>query len=142
MTPPLHQLRDLKAEPPDAGEIAGLIRSAESWLADAENKTLTDESRFTLAYSAAHATCLAALRRRGYRTHKRYLVFQLLPETLGLGSEVWRVLDRAHERRNLIEYEGMSEIEPRLLDDTLSAARAALAAWRQAASEGNPASDY
>lgn len=86
-----------------------------------------------LAYGAAHAVCVAALRRLGYRTEKRYLVFQLLPTTLGLGPEVWRVLDRAHEKRNLLEYEGMTDIEPQLLIDILQAAAAVLSAWQDAA---------
>ena len=85
-----------------------------------------------LAYGAAHAVCVAALRRLGYRTEKRYLVFQLLPTTLGLGPEVWRVLDKAHEKRNLLEYEGMTDIEPQLLTDTLQAAAAVLSAWQDA----------
>lgn len=85
-----------------------------------------------LAYGAAHAVCVAALRRLGYRTEKRYLVFQLLPATLGLGPEVWRVLDKAHEKRNLLEYEGMTDIEPQLLIDTLQAAAAVLSAWQAA----------
>lgn len=85
-----------------------------------------------LAYGAAHAVCVAALRRLGYRTEKRYLVFQLLPTTLGLGPEVWRVLDKAHEKRNLLEYEGITDIEPQLLIDTLQAAAAVLSAWQDA----------
>lgn len=85
-----------------------------------------------LAYGAAHAVCVAALRRLGYRTERRYLVFQLLPTTLGLGPEVWRVLDKAHEKRNLLEYEGMTDIEPQLLTDTLQAAAAVLSAWQDA----------
>lgn len=54
-----------------------------------------------------------------------------MPTTLGLGADVWRVLDKAHERRNLLEYEGMTDIEPQLLKDTLTATHAALATWKQ-----------
>jgi hypothetical protein len=103
---------------------------AEAWLADSSRTELSSETRFVLAYGAAHAICVAALRRLGYRTEKRYLVFQLLPTTLGLGPEVWRLLDKAHEKRNLLEYEGMADIEPQLLVDTLHAAVAVLAAWQ------------
>jgi hypothetical protein len=56
----------LKREPPVASEIDGLIRSGEARLADAENPTLSIESRFDLAYNAAHALSLAALRWHGY----------------------------------------------------------------------------
>ena len=60
--------KPLKAEPPDAAEFAGLVRSGQLRLRDAKNKKLSLESRFDPAYNAAHSLCLAALRRRGYRS--------------------------------------------------------------------------
>jgi len=65
----------LTAEPPDEKEIAGLLKSGDARLRDAKNEALALESRFDLAYNAAHALCLAALRRRGYRAKHRYIVF-------------------------------------------------------------------
>ena len=76
--------KPLKAEPPDATEFAGLVRSGKARLKDAGSKAPALESRFDLAYNAAHALCLAALRWHGYRSGNRYIVFQLLPHTLGL----------------------------------------------------------
>src|SRR5665213_801744 len=70
--------KPLKAEPPDAKEFAGLVRSGTTRLNDATSHTLALESRFDLAYNAAHALCLAALRWHGYRSSNRYIVFQLL----------------------------------------------------------------
>jgi hypothetical protein len=81
------------------------------------------ESRFDLAYNAAHALCLAALRWHGYRAANRYIVFQVLPHTLGLGPEVWRVLDKCHSVRNLGEYEGDLNIDERLVADLITACR-------------------
>ena len=52
-------------------------------------------SSFDLAYNAAHALCLAALRWHGWRSTNRFIVFQLLPHTLGLGPEVWRIRPNA-----------------------------------------------
>ena len=75
----------LAKEAPDAKEFAGLVRSGLARLKDAENETNSLDSRFDLAYSAAHALCLAALRHHGFRPSKRYIVFQVLPDTLGLG---------------------------------------------------------
>ncbi|MGH8863072.1 MAG: hypothetical protein ACREVZ_00245 [Burkholderiales bacterium] len=98
--------KPLKEEPPDEAEIAGLRRSALARLNDATNADLALESRFDLAYGAAHAMCVAALRCHGYRAKQRYIVFQLLPHTLGLGPKTWRVLTKCHEFRNLAEYEG------------------------------------
>ncbi|QHE85369.1 hypothetical protein [Hydrogenophaga sp. BPS33] len=111
----------LKAEPPDANEIAGLLRTGLARLADARNAALALESRFDLAYNAAHALCLAALRRKGFRASNRYIVFQVLPHTLGLGAQVWRVLDMCHNKRNLGEYEGLLEIDERLVNDLITA---------------------
>lgn len=128
----LARIGKLKREPPSAREQDGLLRSALARLADAAQVTLSFDSRFDLAYNAAHALSLYALRRQGYRSDNRYLVFQVLPHTAGLPPELWRVLAKAHERRNLAEYEGHLERDEQLLADLLAAAdrlRATLEAW-------------
>ena len=111
----------LKAEPPDANEFAGLMRSGDRRLNDARKTSLSLESRFDLAYNAAHALCLAALRWHGYRSGNRYIVFQLLPQTLGLGPAVWRVLAKCHDIRNLGEYEGDLDVDERIVTDLIAA---------------------
>ena len=116
--------KPLKKEAPDALEIAGLLRTGVARLNDARNVTLALESRFDLAYNAAHALCLAALRKAGYRSANRYIVFQVLPHTLGLGPEVWRVLDKCHNARNLGEYEGLLDVDERLVKDLIMATQA------------------
>ena len=93
-------------------------------LADARKASNALESRFDLAYNAAHALCLAALRRHGYRAENRYVVFQALPHTLGLGPEVWRVLAKAHEVRNRGEYGGELNVSERIVTDLISACAA------------------
>lgn len=119
--------KPLKAEPPDSREFAGLVRAARSRLSDAANSALALESRFDLAYNAAHAFCLAALRWHGFRSNHRYIVFQVLPHTLGLGPEVWRVLAKCHDVRNLGEYEGDLNVDERLITDLLASCRAVVA---------------
>lgn len=125
MTSPFENLtgygKPLKAEPPDAKEFAGLVRSAQARLKDATNDGLSLESRFDLAYNAAHGLCLAALRRQGYRSANRYIVFQLLPHTLGLGPEVWRILAKCHDVRSLGEYEGDHNVDERLVANLVAA---------------------
>ena len=116
--------KPLKAEAPDANEIAGLLRTGVARLNDARNGALALESRFDPAYNAAHALCLAALRRSGYRSANRYIVFQVLPHTLSLGPEVWRVLDKCHNARNLGEYEGLLDVDERLVKDLITATQA------------------
>jgi hypothetical protein len=113
----------LHAEPVDAREYAGLVASGRTRLADAENEALSLESRFDLAYNAAHALCLAALRRAGFRPANRYIVFQALPHPLGLGPEVWRVLAVGHQRRNDAEYEGFVDVDAGLVRDLIAAGR-------------------
>jgi hypothetical protein len=54
-------------------------------LANAQFSSLTLQGRFTSTYNAAHAAALAALR--------------------------WRVLDAAHQKRNMAEYEGFQEVD-------------------------------
>ena len=106
----------LKPEAPTTDEVSGLFRSGVARLADAKNKDLSLESRFDLAYNAAHALSLAGLRSAGYRASNRYLVFQCLGHTLGLPNEKWRVLDQAHRRRNLTEYEGTIDVDESLVE--------------------------
>jgi len=77
------------------------------------------DSQFSLAYGAAHALSLAALRWHGYRSEQRHLVFQCLPHTLGLEKAKWRVLDKCHTCRNLAEYEGHLEIDTQLLKELI-----------------------
>jgi hypothetical protein len=91
----------LKAEPPDAKECAGLLRSASDRLNDAHNSELSFASRFDLAYNAAHALALTALRLSGYRSERRYLVFQWLLHTLAFDKTRIRLLAHCHEHRNL-----------------------------------------
>jgi hypothetical protein len=116
--------KSLRQEAPDAREFAGLQRSGRARLLDATRTDLSLEGRFDLAYNAAHALCLAALRWHGYRPANRYIVFQVLPHTLALGPEVWRVLAKCHDVRNLGEYEGDMNVDERLLADLLTAGKA------------------
>jgi hypothetical protein len=101
----------LKAEPRNAQEVGRMLAMAQTRLNDAKLQSLSLEGRFTSAYNAAHAAALAALRWHGYRSENRYTVFQCLAHTLGWPANRWRVLDTAHQKRNLAEYEGYLEIE-------------------------------
>lgn len=117
---------NLKAEPADANESAGLLRSATDRLRDAHNATLSFASRFDLAYNSAHALALYALRQMGYRSDKRYLVFQCLAHTLEASKTQVRIFALCHERRNLAEYEGYMDVDDALLAELLQATDALL----------------
>jgi hypothetical protein len=112
----------LAKEAPDAKEFDGLVRSGLARLKDARNAANSLDSRFDLGYSAAHALSLAALRHHGFRpSNKRYIVFQALPHTLDLGPEVWRLLSKCHDMRNRAEYEGVLDVDERLVADLIGA---------------------
>jgi hypothetical protein len=107
----LVRIGQLKAEPRNAQEVTRMLAMAHTRLSDAKLSNLSLEGRFTSAYNAAHAAALAALRWHGYRSENRYTVFQCLTHTLGWPANRWRVLDAAHQKRNLAEYEGYLDIE-------------------------------
>lgn len=120
----LARIGKLVPETPSAREFNGLVASGQARLVDAKRGVNSLASRFDLAYNASHAFALAALRWNGYRSDNRYLVFQSLPHTLGLAPALWRVLSKAHEMRNLAEYEGHLEINAQFLVDLIAAAEA------------------
>lgn len=130
-SPELERLVDigkLTREPPSRVEHEGLVRSGKARLEDARKAELSPESRFDLAYGAAHALSLAALRSHGYRSDSRYLVFQAVVHTLQASASTSRILAKCHERRNMAEYEGVVEIDERLLTDLIAAAEFLLVA--------------
>jgi hypothetical protein len=105
----LARAKQLNAEPPSAEQIGRLLASAETQLRDGSNTSLGAPSRFMLAYNAAHALALAALRAAGYRPSSaghRKIIFQVLDATADAPPELWRALARYHDRRNASEYEG------------------------------------
>ena len=107
----LVRIGHLKVEPRNDREVTRMLAMARTRLSDANLSSLSLEGRFTSAYNAAHAAALAALRWHGYRSENRYTVFQCLTHTLGWPANRWRVLDTAHQKRNLAEYEGYLDVE-------------------------------
>ena len=116
----------LKAELPDQNEFDGMLKSAKRRLQDSQLESLSEDSQFALAYGAAHALALAALRWHGYRSDNRYLVFQCLQHTLGLENAKWRILDKCHKQRNIAEYEGHLEVTPQLLKELIAVTKEVL----------------
>ena len=116
----LVKIGQLKHEPPTRAEFDGMINGAKRRLADAQNEDLASESRFDLAYGAAHGLALAALRQKGYRSENRYTVFQALAHTVeGLDPAAARIFAKSHHERNLAEYEGRTEVDERLLSELI-----------------------
>ena len=116
----LQKIGKLKAEPPNKAEFAGLIGSAKRKLPDAENITLSPDSRFILAYDAAHSLALAALRWHGFRSENRYIVFQVLGHTLSFPQAKWRLLDNCHQKRNVALYDGDYSEDKQLIEELIA----------------------
>jgi hypothetical protein len=124
----LVRINRLKAEPGSRSEFAGMVKSARTRLADAQNQSLDPDSQFDLAYGAAHRLALAALRHSGYRSENRITVFQTLVHTLGSDKADVQIFLKAHNERNLAEYEGRMEIDEGLLADLIRCTRKLAAA--------------
>lgn len=107
----LARIGQLKAEARNDAECTRMLKMAHTRLADARLPRVSLEGRFTAAYNAAHGAALVALRWYGYRSENRFTVFQCLSHTLGWSAARWRVLDAAHQKRNLAEYEGYLDVE-------------------------------
>lgn len=107
----LVRIGQLKTEPRNASEVKRMLHMAQTRLNDAKLGGLSLDGRFTSAYNAGHAAALAALRWHGYRSENRFTVFQCLTHTVGWPPNRWRVLDVAHQKRNLAEYEGYLDVE-------------------------------
>ena len=118
----LVKIGKLKVEPGTRAEFDGLVTLGKNRLTDARNEDLSTDSQFDLAYNASHSFALAALRQKGYRSEDRYVVFQVLPHTLGLDAAVTRVFAKAHNERNLAEYQGRADIDGQLLADLVRCA--------------------
>jgi hypothetical protein len=115
----LVRINKLKLEPARRAEFEGMVRSARARLTDAQNESIGSDSQFDLAYWAAHRLASAALRRQGYRSEDRITVFQTLVHTVGTDRADLQIFLKAHNERNLAEYEGRMEIDEHLLADLI-----------------------
>ena len=107
-------------------EFEGLDKAAVDRLNDSQHEALSFASRFDLAYSAAHGLALATLRASGFRSDKRYLVFQCLAHTTSLSKTQIRIFSKCHDKRNLAEYEGHYETDEQLLSELITNTKALL----------------
>lgn len=119
----LVRIGSLKAEAATPREFNGMVASARRSLADAQNQSIATDSQFDLAYGAAHRLALAALRHKGYRSENRITVFQTLTHTLGTPNADIQTFLKAHNERNLAEYEGRIDVDEKLLGQLISATK-------------------
>jgi hypothetical protein len=129
----LVRIQKLKTEAASRKEFDGMLQSARTRLSDAQNESLDPDSQFDLAYGAAHRLALAALRQQGYRSEDRVTVFQTLVHTLGTDKADIQIFLKAHNERNLAEYEGRLDIDKTLLAELIRCAKKLEAALRKLA---------
>lgn len=128
----IHQLQ-LHAATPD--EIQRLLAAAGRNLADSGVAGLSDETRFDAAYKAIMQCAMVGLMANGYRPstttpgHHQTMI-QTLGLTMGVGKEVWIVLDSLRKKRNLNDYSG-DLIEPAAVRSCIGHAQSLLAHTRQ-----------
>jgi len=116
----LARIGQLKVEARNPAEVLRMLKQAKTRLADAQLAHVSVDGRFASSYGAGHAAALAALRWHGYRSENRFMVFQCLPHTLGWPPHRWRLLDAAHQKRNLAEYEGYLDVEESLVRELIA----------------------
>ena len=116
----LVRIGQLKVEARNPAEVLRMLKQAKTRLADAQLAHVSVDGRFASSYGAGHAAALAALRWHGYRSENRFMVFQCLPHTLGWPPHRWRVLDSAHQKRNLAEDEGYLDVEESLVRELIA----------------------
>jgi len=132
----------LKPHAPTPQEIQRLLLVAERNLVDARIESISDETRFDVAYKAIMQLALVAMMASGYRPstnepgHHQTMI-QSLPLTLGLPNETWVVLDALRRKRNASDYQGDS-IEFEALTECLAQATALLTATRQWLEDRHP----
>lgn len=114
----------LKSEATSKKEIEGFLAAAKSRLADSKNAQISFAGRFSLAYDAAYALALLALRANGFRPAEgkghRFIVFQCLAHTVGVPSAIWASLSKAHEKRNASVYSGLVEASVAETEDLIA----------------------
>jgi len=124
----------LKPHSATAAELARLLESAASSIADARRKENHLNSRLDLAYKALMQCALAALMANGFRPstgepgHQQTTI-QTLPKTVGLPAEKVQLFDAFRRARNLADYEG-DVVEERLVLECIEAAQRLLAEVR------------
>ena len=138
----LLKINQLQRHAATAEEVQRLLAAANRNLADSAVAGLSDETRFDAAYKAIMQCAMMGLMANGYRPstttpgHHQTMI-QTLGLTMGVGKEVWIVLDSLRKKRNLNDYSG-DLIEPAAVRNCISQAQFLLTHTHQWLSEHRP----
>jgi hypothetical protein len=138
----LLKINQLQRHTASAQEVQRLLAAASRNLADSGVEGISDETRFDAAYKAIMQCAMVGLMGNGYRPSTttpghHQTMLQSLGHTMGLGNEVWIVLDSLRKKRNLNDYSG-ELIEPAAVRSCVSHAHALLTTTRRWLSEHRP----
>ncbi|MBP9147812.1 MAG: DNA-binding protein [Rhodoferax sp.] len=138
----LIKINQLQRHTATADEVQRLLAAANRNMADSGVAGLSDETRFDAAYKAIMQCAMLGLMANGYRPstttpgHHQTMI-QTLGLTMGIGKEVWIVLDSLRKKRNLNDYSG-DLIEPAAVRNCISHAQSLLTHTYQWLSEHRP----
>jgi hypothetical protein len=124
----LQRIGKIKEHAPTAAEVQRLLVAIDRNLADAAVASISDETRFDVAYKAVMQCALVAMLAAGYRPatnepgHHQTMI-QSLPLTLGVANDAWVVLDALRRQRNANDYTG-APITPNVVAECLTQAKA------------------
>ena len=111
----------LRALAPTAEDVANLLAVVERDLGDARQRSISDDARFSLAYSAALQSAAAALTAAGYRAGRgesaHFRVIQSLALTVGADRATTDRLDHARQKRNQAVYDVAGMVSRAEADD-------------------------
>lgn len=138
----LLKINQLQRHTTTAQEVQRLLAAASRNLTDSGVEGLSDETRFDAAYKAIMQCAMVGLLANGFRPstttpgHHQTMI-QSLGYTLGVGTEVWIVLDSLRKKRNLSDYSG-DLIEPAAVRNCTSHAHVLLTTTRRWLIEHRP----
>ncbi len=107
-------------------EVQGLLASAAAFVADAKRTENSEATRFSVAYEAAHALALAAMRACDLRPAQgpghRSIVFNVLDATTTAPPALCVPLAKAHDKRNKLTYDGLTTFSHAELEELIESA--------------------
>jgi uncharacterized protein (UPF0332 family) len=107
----LLKIGQLEAHTTNAEQLGRLLSAAKRSLTDAEETTISNETRLDAAYRAITQLCMAVLWANGYRPRKsrpghHQVMIQSLVKSIGLDNDEMRLLDTFRVKRHAIGYTG------------------------------------
>jgi hypothetical protein len=107
----LLKIGQLEAHTTNAEQLGRLLSAAKRSLTDAEETTISNETRLDAAYRAITQLCMAVLWANGYRPSKsrpghHQVMIQSLVKSIGLDNDEMRLLDTFRVKRHAIDYTG------------------------------------